>query len=82
MNERWFIIPTADLTRQVKTDLEPNILGTFFPDTQRYSLDGSLVVVGHFSNIDLLEFLETYVEYTHSEIVDKMSGPAWSIPLF
>lgn len=82
MNERWFIIPTADLTRQVKTDLEPNILGTFFPDSQRYSLDGSMVLIGHYPNIDLVEFLEDYDELTHAEALQKMQGPAWSIPLF
>jgi hypothetical protein len=52
-------------------------------ETCRFSVDGSKTFVKYEGEMPLSVFLlpEKSVEYSHSEIVDILSGPEWSEPL-
>jgi hypothetical protein len=77
---RWFIIPSLGLSQAERASLEDDVLGTFQPDTQRYSLDGSKYVIGYIPTTGTPQCLQQYNEYTYQEILVEMNSNEWSMP--
>tara|TARA_R100000951_G_C2641926_1_gene181253 strand:+ start:581 stop:832 length:252 start_codon:yes stop_codon:yes gene_type:complete len=77
---RWFIIPALGLSASERASIEQDVLGTFEPDTQRYSLDGSLYVIGYTAVNSTAQCLTPYTEYNYVQILAEMNKAAWSMP--
>ncbi len=81
--DRFFIIPANnDLNDQEKAALEPDILGTFFPDSQRWAMDRSMYVIGYIPTTGTPQSLQGYTEYTAAQAVQVTNRPPWVIPMF
>lgn len=78
--DRWFIIPALGLSQAERASIEADITGSFVPDTQRYSLDGSMYVIGYKPVSTTASCLTPFQEYTYNQILVEMNGPAWSMP--
>lgn len=78
--DRWFIIPALGLSQAERASIEADITGSFTPDTQRYSLDGSMYVIGYKPVNSTAQCLVQFPEYTYLQILAEMSKPAWSMP--
>lgn len=77
--DRWFIIPALGLTTSERASIENDVLGTFQPGSQRYSLDGSMYVIGYIPVNTTAQCLSTFTEYTYSQILAEMDKPTWSM---
>ncbi len=73
-HNRYFVI-NADDTNMTK--INQIIVGR--PDTQRYSIDKSQIVIKlHENDHQQHDCLQQYAEQSHDEILQTMSSPEWS----
>ena len=74
---RYYIVKKDDPNLQ---QIEAVIVG--LPTTQRYSIDGTLLVVKlHKGDHKQYEFLQEYQEYNHEEILEALDNSEWQKPL-
>ncbi len=73
-HNRYFVI-NADDTNMTK--INQIIVGR--PETQRYSIDKSQIVIKlHENDHQQHDCLQQYAEQSHDEILQTMSSPEWS----
>ncbi len=73
-HNRYFIINADDPNMD---EIAHVIVGSM--DTQRYSLDGSkLVVKLHYDDSNNYEFLADYTEYNHDAILEQLHTLEWT----
>jgi len=73
-HNRYFIINADDPNMD---EIAHVIVGSM--DTQRYSLDGSkLVVKLHYDDPNNYEFLADYTEYNHDAILEQLHTLEWT----
>ena len=73
-HNRYFIIDADDPNSQ---EINAVIVGT--PDSQRYSVDLSQIVVKlHEGDHSEYEFLAIYEEYNHDQILEFLNVPEWT----
>lgn len=72
-NRRWCIITTEEIT---SLPIDFNQVMESSPNTLRYSVDGSKTFVKYEGNQP--NFLNGKIEYTHSEIIEILSGSDWT----
>ena len=71
---RYFIIQADDPNMD---EINAIIVGR--PQTQRYSIDKSQIVIKlHQNDHSDYQFLEQYTEESHDEILETMNSPEWS----
>ena len=71
---RYFIIQADDPNMD---EINAVIVGR--PQTQRYSIDKSQIVIKlHQNDHSDYQFLEQYTEASHDEILETMNSPEWS----
>ncbi len=73
---RYFIINADDPNMD---EINAVIVGT--PETQRHSIDGSLIVIKlHKHDHSDYPFLSDYPEQGHSEILESLNNDQWTQP--
>ena len=73
-HNRYFIINADDPNMD---EIAHVIVGTM--DTQRYSLDGTMLVVKlHQGDHSDYEFLADYTEYNHDAILEQLQSLQWT----
>ena len=74
---RYYIVKEEDPNLK---EIEAVIVG--LPANQRYSIDGTLIVVKlHQGDHKQYEFLQEYQEYNHEEILEALDNSEWQEPL-
>lgn len=74
---KYYIVKAEDPNLQ---QIESVIVG--LPTTQRYSIDGTLIVVKlHKGDSKHYEFLKQYQEYNHEEILEALDNSEWQEPI-
>ena len=72
-HNRYYIINSDDPNLQ---EINAVIVGT--PDSQRYNLDKTKIVVKlHEGDYSEYEFLSDYAEHNHEEILILLNSPEW-----
>ena len=76
-HNRYYIVNADDPNL---SDIETVIVG--LPDTQRYSLDGTQIVIKlHEHDHHNYTFLADYQEENHEQILISMNTPEWTPPI-
>ena len=74
---RYYIIKADDPNM---SEINAVIVGT--PETQRYSIDGSLIVIKlHHGDHSEYPFLADYPEQGHDEILESLNNDQWTQPI-
>ena len=73
-HNRYFVINADDTNMN---EINAVIVGR--PETQRYSIDNSQIVVKlHENDHSEYSFLQQYTEESHDEILQSMNSPEWT----
>lgn len=77
-NRRYVIIPESEINKIDFTE----VLETA-PETCRYSVDGTKTFVKYEGEmpVSVSDVTDKSQEYTHSQILELLAGPEWTLPV-